>query len=90
MWWPSQVTPWASGLWPSICPHNHHAMPLPVVPTQPLPTVRPFANQIQIPKEHPVWGHSDTPSDLGLLDPLSEPWAVGVGTWTAQPPSGSL
>lgn len=26
------------------------------------------------------WGHEDTPSDLGLLELLSEPWVVGVGT----------
>lgn len=42
---------------------NHHAMLLPVVPTQPLSTVRLFTNHIQI-LRRTQFGHSDTPQTL--------------------------
>lgn len=41
---------------PSICPHSHYATLLPVVPTQPLSTVRPSYGQSSDSRGHSVWG----------------------------------
>lgn len=69
---------------PSLCPCNHYAMLLPVVPTQPLSTVTPLAKP-QVPGGHSVWGHWDTLFDCNLLELLSKPWVVGVSAWSPPP-----